>query len=649
MTPLAKQKVEMKKILALIDKALMSTSVKDKNDQISELMTLWMRQDSLFEKCRATTSVVNSELVVLKARLDAAVNSAETLRRNTSFFARADAIRRRRSFDSFVDSIKDSEAQIIAHHPLHKPGLLAQFCEQPEGDRRLFNIIDLNLLRLEQLAAVFKKRLYAVEQSQGATEDVVRDFGSLNNVVDFVELAGDENVGLKGSELGFMPIPVSRRRRLGQMAPCALRAFAQVNRRMLSLELGALAQWKQSSHVEGQESEEKEIDIDGFLSDPSFSAAVDSFEAGEFGNTTEPEALTPLLDSSSSIADKIKAYQYVLKKAEMSGKKIQTENLSLVHRTFSMDSAALTTVDKLIDANEDLFGRVLAENADLNRLYEEIGKMAKLVENAAYERSLYMFSVHKILDQLRALAVSHEELTVNESNNVHIVCVLFHFIAEVGQMLLKGDENENATCEFIRQRCQVASLERMALDAIATTRAQLELEREENKGHDMQEQSPMSLRMRIKSLKKRKRSKSDRGKSIDEEARVPPEEEYDVKAEKIPDLIGAHHVEIVHLLAAASELAGFVFGRDYNYRQRLDEFSRPWLSSARTDIKNGFDGLGSEFRHLFPVIMTGGKKFLVKEKESIITQTMSVEFADAGTEPDEALSSSKVTTKARKK
>jgi hypothetical protein len=220
--------------------------------------------------------------------------------------------------------------------------------------------------------------------------------------------------------------------------------------------------------------------------------------------------------------------------------------------------------------------------------------------------------------------------------------VLFHVVAHSAQAILGAVPEDDPVDQFVRQTCQVAVLERMAHDAIASTRQQEELEKLGLQDNDVQEQaSPISLQMKLKSIKRKKRNRSELVKSLSEGHLKPSEETLVEKPRRVIGLLGASRLEIIHALASACELAGFVFGKDSKYRQVLDEFGGPWFVNARNDIQAAYGEMGSTFSQWFPLIMTLGRKFLIKEKESVGTETMSITFVDAETEPSELLTSAK--------
>jgi hypothetical protein len=56
----------MKKIRALTSKAIVSTSLKEKNDLLMEILDLWTPQMELFEKSQTLLNIKRDELSVLR-------------------------------------------------------------------------------------------------------------------------------------------------------------------------------------------------------------------------------------------------------------------------------------------------------------------------------------------------------------------------------------------------------------------------------------------------------------------------------------------------------------------------------------------------------------------------------------------------------
>ena len=252
--PTTKYKTEVKKVLTLTNKAIVSTSLKEKNDILLNLQELFTPLYESFEKHQTILRIKNDELNGLRKKLSEAQNQKDTLQRNTAFYFQAEKVRTIHNENRLIDSIKDLEEQILQRNQLAHPDRLSESLELPENsDQRLFSLIDLNLQRIEELAYAYKKRLIVVEESQESTEVVLRDYGSINHLLSRVQELEDENEKLKQDEKVFIHDAITKRRKFAQMTPTCARDMITVFKNFIKAD---------KSTIQSYFDEEFSVDLD---------------------------------------------------------------------------------------------------------------------------------------------------------------------------------------------------------------------------------------------------------------------------------------------------------------------------------------------------------------------------------------------------
>jgi hypothetical protein len=279
-----RRKDELKKIKALTSKATVSTSLKEKNDLLMEIMQFWTPQIDLLEKSQTLLNLRHNELNALRKQLLAAQRERELLQQNTAFY-QSGGLGKRKQASDLIDQIAQIEQEIMGHHPLPYPTRLADAKLLPEGNSHLFNLVDLHLHRLEELSYAYRKRLFVVEASHEAEKEVVLKHGSIQELVRTVEEFEKENNFLKQAEKTFIGNPVTRRRKFAEMTPFCARNFANIFITMLQSERTSISAFRRRGFADGYR-ESGLNPIDAVLSEPGFCGKPDAFDAGEFGNTT---------------------------------------------------------------------------------------------------------------------------------------------------------------------------------------------------------------------------------------------------------------------------------------------------------------------------------------------------------------------------
>ncbi|OHT14439.1 hypothetical protein TRFO_15234 [Tritrichomonas foetus] len=436
--PVQKHKTEMKKILGVANKAIVSTSLKEKNDLLLDLQELFTPFIENFDKHQTILRIKNDELNGLKKKLNEATNLKDTLQRNTAFYLNANQARIRPTEDKLIESIQNLEDEISSHHPLDFPERLEKALKLPEKSyQKLFSIIDINLRRIEELAYAYKKRLIVVEESQESTEVVARDYGSINNLIEKVNSLEKENEKLKADEKVFIHDAITRRRKFAQMTPGSARCFIKTFKDMIQADNFIIKSFRE----EGFEAdfENADLDFDAVSPDTGFKTEPTHFDASDFGNTTEPDIIAPIL-GNKSLEEMVSAFQKVNHNIEATNSKLLGEITAIPFRYYKQKESILSRIDKIGEANERLLMKVHSLNHDLDFKNQEVLNMANMLQRTNKEKlnynAFYVYSLGKI----KRLTESHVKLIHRQTTNKRILQLLYQTVSSWGLSMFYSNQ-----------------------------------------------------------------------------------------------------------------------------------------------------------------------------------------------------------------
>ncbi|KAK8892379.1 hypothetical protein M9Y10_029605 [Tritrichomonas musculus] len=428
--PTTKYKTEVKKVLTLTNKAIVSTSLKEKNDILLNLQELFTPLYESFEKHQTILRIKNDELNGLRKKLSEAQNQKDTLQRNTAFYFQAEKVRTIHNENRLIDSIKDLEEQILQRNQLAHPDRLSESLELPENsDQRLFSLIDLNLQRIEELAYAYKKRLIVVEESQESTEVVLRDYGSINHLLSRVQELEDENEKLKQDEKVFIHDAITKRRKFAQMTPTCARDMITVFKNFIKADKSTIQSYFDEEF--SVDLDDSTLDFDNVSADDGFKEEPSHFEASDFGNTTEPEMITPIIENDD-LSAKVDAFKKVISSVEATDAKISNEIASIPNHYDNRKYATVSHIDKLAESNEKILGKIHTLSSDLDTKNQEVIDISgQIFEMTKERKNLMQFYVHSLGD-LKRLTESHIIIIQRQALNKTILTLLFQLCSSFG-------------------------------------------------------------------------------------------------------------------------------------------------------------------------------------------------------------------------
>ena len=618
-------KAEAKRILTLLNKAIVSTSLKDKNDVLNEVRKVWEPQNSNFESLQKVLAIKTDELASLRSQLSSDITSLDTLRTNTSFVERLDILQQRHPKETLVSTVRELEADISKHHPVQFPEKLDDALAIKDEGIQLFNLRDLSLHRLEQLAYAFRKRLLVVEQSQDSTEDVVREFGSINDLIDQMHILEAENEELRNEEKRYIHSAITRRRKFATLTPHCARELAIVYRNLLAGERTVLHEMDNMGY------ENASLDIDAVMKDQGFSVGSTEFDTQEFVNMTEPDMIDVIVENEN-LAEKVKAFERLIDTTEAQVTKVLSEIQTSKDNYVRPPEGSRTRMGKLMESNEILLDKVAVINRTIDDQQKDVTEQARELCQMIREKEQVEVELIHRLYKMRDLAASHVLIMNRAFLNRDVVSNLYHLVSAMGNGLLNpGTETDLA--EYLERRFTSLTA-RMQAEEIARRRAEA-LKNAAPPEEETREPEPLTPLELQQKLMQRKRKKSVRQRRTSVKSQKVNPEDMHIDIEPAKQLEAAAYaemffastrprLEVLHGLATASEIAGYLKGVDKPFRQKIDRMMAPCVETLQKEMKaviQSFEGKSTTDLNQVNMLANG---ILVKEKENISVQTEAV-------------------------
>ncbi len=617
------EKIDVKLILNLLNKAIVSTSLKDKNDIIAKVQSIWSPQNEEFEKFRKLLAIRNDELSSIRKELVSATERKDELARNTAFVSCLDEVKRRHPKEQIIDDIKEIEEEIGEFNSVQFPAKLIEAEGIAREDSQMFALWDLHLHRLEELAYAYKKRLFVVEQSQDRTGEVIKEFGSINALVEKTKIFEQENKKLKEEERQYLNSPVAKRRRFGEMTQFCSREMALLFKKMLASERAILWALRDSGY------EESSNDIDTLMNDNGFTTGPTEFDFQEFVNTTEPDVICSIVEKPDPEV-KLQGLERLKTASHRQIEKIKVDIQTSKDNYVIPAEGSRSRMGKLMASNDKLLTKMtsIAETIDVHNV--KVSEKARELMGMIEEREAVTLEYIHYMHQLRALMDTHVGLVKRTSLNWNILLNLFRFVTAFGNDMLSKDIDSPLAHLLRPQFHSITSKMQADADAAAamTKALQATMRPEEKQGPEVITALEMQQMFTAKRKRKRQRGNKEKLPTSDSTGKIPAPAatEHLKKGQRIvkPSFVLAPErprTEILHGLAVASDLAGFVEGVNKPFRGMYKEFIERFLADAKEAMKREMAQFEKPLNQELSQINMIANGMLVKDKENISVQT----------------------------
>ena len=639
---------ETKMILNLINKAITSASLRDKNEIISQVQKLWQIEDDKLSKWSNFNYKKESELNNYKKQEIQVEEDKKNLLENSAFYRTYHQSSDKYSINNLKNSIAEKEKLLEEHQQLSLPNLIDDiFAEEESPDvKKVFRLIDLNLRRTEEVVHLYQKRLNNIEESRESAEDVIKQYGSVANLINYLHDLEVENKMLKKEEVLHMNDAFVRRRNFGHLLPSLVRLFVLAYRNTFDSLYSQIPEFKKFiyndyEHHE-EEQDEKIKSFDDFCTDNCFKIDPNDIDISELGKTLETENSEHFINPERP-AEKLKSLQEIVKLTEKQIDKLQTDIAKLTpNEPESSDltekpqpDAAVTRFEKLKQDNEKMLSQLRKVQIKLDNVINENNDMTfQLRALIATERNVSSYYAN-LLDKYRELINSQIDLIRIQNSNKTILKSVLYADCAFGDELL--NYNKESPLNNIPRKYIVGRLKNEDIIQIEDPVPEEVPESEkpkENGEKVLNAYDPKTLMMKLRKRKKKRSSyvKSSRTINTISEDTLQNETENDKSNE--PHFFVRSRHQTIDGLSMAFELAGFTIGEDKQFFKSTHAQLTSLLSQVSGDHHTLINQFGQELMTTLSQFNLLSNKILVKEKRNTSTQTLSIQLPDVETQAD---------------
>ncbi|OHT06919.1 hypothetical protein TRFO_24960 [Tritrichomonas foetus] len=667
--PKTNYRTETKKIIALVNKAIMSTSLRDKNEILSEIRELWLVDNEQLESLNQSNSIKQNELTNRRKQQNDISSTLETLRQNTSFFKYFNPNSTQHKEASLIASIKEKENIISKFHQLGRPTILPEIlASEVQPVQKAFTLIDLNLRRAEEIVHCYQKRLNNVEQSQESTESIIKEFGSISNLLNVLNVLEEENQQLRKKEAVYLNDSFVRRRRFGDLLPSVVRLFITVYRTLLDSCMSSLPEYQ--FYVPDEESHQS---FDDFCSDSSFLASDPTdIDIAELGKTLETENNDHFTNPESP-KEKLQSLKEIIKLTHKLNDKIEQdiEKTAKPPNKPHFDTNP-TRIEKLKMENERMLDLVHTLQKKLDDILEENLEVVTKVNRTIKAKRMVSSNYVKLLQDYHDLIDSHIELLDKQNFNKSVVKTSLFVNSSFGYELMEKiedsatkeklvddfkveeeifkasnpaplvviDENpplvEDKPAEMIdpkfmmmkimkkKKKHNNSQLHSRETSTSTTSRANIQ-DLDNSSKTNLTKQSAnissnMSSNLSLNPFSKgHSNSLANHGNKVS-------------KSSAPTNFLNGNRAELIDGLSLAFELGGYTIDFDNKFYQAVHNNLNNILNGMSTKGHNLVEEYGKEMNDKLSQINYIGNRILVKEKKQISVQTIVMEKPDAETQ-----------------
>jgi hypothetical protein len=374
--------------------------------------------------------------------------------------------------------------------------LQAILATETTTDTDYFKLLDLNLRRAEELAYSYKKRLDQVERSQESSEVMIKEFGSVPQMIAKAHSLAEENEILKKEESDFVIDNFLRRHKIALAPVSSLRDFAGVLRSFFESQTALLEQFADPPVI----TSEAALDFEAFCQDGQFGLAPEEIDTAEFGTAVDSDDLAKF-EAMTTTAEKIQMLRRVIEITEALNAKLAGDIPPINPRLIIPGT---TRAEKMIEDNQRLMLRIQDAQVRLETGLGENEVLTKQVVARMREREGYFQRYISSLKDMKTLTDSHMVVQACQAQNRAITHELFHLTTVMGLDVFR-QEKDGEQSHYLRESFRAASDEFRDLHPVVIEKVELPPEPAEE---EPQVLDPFALlKSRKKRIKKGKKSR----------------------------------------------------------------------------------------------------------------------------------------------
>lgn len=239
---------EIHRLGTLFNRAVSSSSNREKNQLLIQLRKIATENISRFEELTVNSGIKSRDLAIstkkvveAKANLDYVKDRVELLKALMEKGKKIES-------GQIINEIKQIEEELSTFAPLEKPESMNNLLNKklkPEMESVM--LCDFKLQRLEDLIYMLQRRIVSVEQNQECSESILQEFGSIFGLIDVYKTLQIENQKLKREEVKYIDDSIAKRYHFADMNPGISRDFAYCYQQDLSRQTEILSSYQTST------------------------------------------------------------------------------------------------------------------------------------------------------------------------------------------------------------------------------------------------------------------------------------------------------------------------------------------------------------------------------------------------------------------
>lgn len=417
--PLQPISTSPKSIFSFLDQAMATTSPKEKNDIIKQIILLWKSQKQEIINTWLENSEKEKILQKFKERYETQVKDYDKLMIETEFYRVPDIIFENKNVDDIIADIKEYEELRSKYQKVSFPEKIDLILESENTDSdKFFLLLDLLFKRMEECVYSYSNRLNKIQESIETELEQKRKNDTRTDAFSQYKLLLEENERLVKMEAEMIDDPFSKRRLSKDITLIALRNLIQTYQKMIDINHRALYKFSRNGFY--SYTPQNMVSFDEISNDSNFVSHIKQEyikEEIEDVNANIEEEKANLSDLRSQILE-LSNIQFASDGLEKSVKTIDDYNRSI---------KKISDLQRQIDVRNESANKI---SLDIQKMNLEIVK----------ERALFDYEMQRYND----LVAEHSKLIEAMNRNKSVMNSLSAINSEVGFSLINGPNDDVA-------------------------------------------------------------------------------------------------------------------------------------------------------------------------------------------------------------
>ncbi|EAY15044.1 hypothetical protein TVAG_019440 [Trichomonas vaginalis G3] len=244
--PLQPVSTSPKSIFSFLDQAMQTTSPKEKNDIIKQIIFMWKSQKQEIIQTWLDNAEKEKILAKFNERYNQQVKAYDKLMVETEFYRIPDFIFENKNSDEIISDIKEYEQLRSLYQKVNFPDRLDEILESDHTESdKFFLLYDLLFTRMEETVYTYTNRLNRIQESIETELELKRKSNVTMDAFSQYKLLLEEHDRLVQMESEMISDPFSKRRLSKDITMNALRKMVLAYQKMLYINYKTLEHFQQ--------------------------------------------------------------------------------------------------------------------------------------------------------------------------------------------------------------------------------------------------------------------------------------------------------------------------------------------------------------------------------------------------------------------